>query len=156
MKQTGCQEYQKVLSYFYDLVKDGTLTWGSKLPTERKIAEQLGIGRNSAREAICVLHGMGVVERKQGSGNYVAENIGQSFGSMIQMLLLLNGVTKSEICEWYLLVRMRLPGSGRNLRRTQFLQPWSVWVPPLNMLCTSEILRWMLRQPAMQEWTVYW
>ena len=44
MKQTGCQEYQKVLSYFYDLVKDGTLTWGSKLPTERKIAEQLGIG----------------------------------------------------------------------------------------------------------------
>ena len=54
MKQTGCQEYQKVLSYFYDLVKDGTLTWGSKLPTERKIAEQLGIGRNSAREAICV------------------------------------------------------------------------------------------------------
>ena len=100
MKQTGCQEYQKVLSYFYDLVKDGTLTWGSKLPTERKIAEQLGIGRNSAREAICVLHGMGVVERKQGSGNYVAENIGQSFGSMIQMLLLLNGVTKSEICEF--------------------------------------------------------
>ena len=49
MKQTGCQEYQKVLSYFYDLVKDGTLTWGSKLPTERKIAEQLGIGRNSAK-----------------------------------------------------------------------------------------------------------
>ena len=44
MKQTGCQEYQKVLSYFYDLVKDGTLTWGSKLPTERKIAEQLGFG----------------------------------------------------------------------------------------------------------------
>ena len=73
---------------------------GSKLPTERKIAEQLGIGRNSAREAICVLHGMGVVERKQGSGNYVVENIGQSFGSMIQMLLLLNGVTKSEICEF--------------------------------------------------------
>jgi len=52
MKQTGCQEYQKVLSYFYDLVKDGTLTWGSKLPTERKIAEQLGIGRNSARESV--------------------------------------------------------------------------------------------------------
>ena len=68
--------------------------------TQREIAEQLGIGRNSAREAICVLHGMGVVERKQGSGNYVAENIGQSFGSMIQMLLLLNGVTKSEICEF--------------------------------------------------------
>ena len=85
MKQTGCQEYQKVLSYFYDLVKDGTLTWGSKLPTERKIAEQLGIGRNSAREAICVLHGMGVVERKQGSGNYVAEK-------MAGNLLLKNGI----------------------------------------------------------------
>ena len=47
----------------------------------------------------------------------------------------------SESCFRYLLVRMRLPGSGRNLRRTLFLQPWSVWVPPLNMLCTSEILR---------------
>ena len=43
---------------------------------------------------------MPLVKGSRGSGNYVAENIGQSFGSMIQMLLLLNGVTKSEICEF--------------------------------------------------------
>ncbi len=44
MKQTGCQEYQKVLSYFYDLVKRWYFDLGSKLPTERKIAEQLELG----------------------------------------------------------------------------------------------------------------
>ena len=132
MKQTGCQEYQKVLSYFYDLVKDGTLTWGSKLPTERKIAEQLGIGRNSAREAICVLHGMGVVERKQGSGNYVAENIGQSFGSMIQMLLLLNGVTKSEICEF----RRAMEKMAGNLLLKNGIDETLVFATKNNLLIT--------------------
>ncbi len=100
MKQTGCQEYQKVLSYFYDLVKDGTLTWGSKLPTERKIPAVRNRKRFCPEKPSVFYMAWALLKGSTGSGNYVAENIGQSFGSMIQMLLLLNGVTKSEICEF--------------------------------------------------------
>ena len=67
-KQHVTSEYEKAIQYIYSLMQDGTLQNGSKLPTERTIAETLGIGRNSTREALSILHGMGMIERVQGSG----------------------------------------------------------------------------------------
>ena len=65
-------EYEKAINYIYSLICDGSLKVGSKLPAERAIAEKLGIGRNSTREALSILHGMGIVTRVHGSGNYVS------------------------------------------------------------------------------------
>ena len=65
------QEYEKAIQYIYELMKSGELTIGSRLPTERALAETLGIGRNSTREALSIMHGMGLIERRQGSGNYM-------------------------------------------------------------------------------------
>jgi GntR family transcriptional repressor for pyruvate dehydrogenase complex len=70
-KQHATSEYEKAIQYIYSLMQDGILQNGSKLPTERTIAETLGIGRNSTREALSILHGMGMIERVQGSGNYI-------------------------------------------------------------------------------------
>lgn len=72
-KQHVTSEYEKAIQYIYSLMQDGTLQNGSKLPTERTIAETLGIGRNSTREALSILHGMGMIERVQGSGNYISK-----------------------------------------------------------------------------------
>ena len=44
------REYQKAIDYLCGLVKEGELKIGSKLPTERRLAETLSIGRNSTRE----------------------------------------------------------------------------------------------------------
>ena len=41
------QEYEKAIRYIYGLMKDGALQIGSKLPTERAIAETVGIGRKA-------------------------------------------------------------------------------------------------------------
>ena len=46
-KQHVTSEYEKAIQYIYSLMQDGTLQNGSKLPTERTIAETLEIGRNS-------------------------------------------------------------------------------------------------------------
>ena len=37
------QEYEKAIQYIYELMKSGELTIGSRLPTERALAETLGI-----------------------------------------------------------------------------------------------------------------
>ena len=42
-----------------------------RLPSERELAEQLGIGRNSLREALKVLEAMGVLEIRHGSGIFL-------------------------------------------------------------------------------------
>ena len=94
------QEYEKAIEYIYELMKSGTLTIGSRLPTERALAETLGIGRNSTREALSIMHGMGLIERRQGSGNYISENVGQSIKQTILMMIALKTVTKREVCEF--------------------------------------------------------
>lgn len=71
MNKSAPMEYEKAIEYIDQMIRDGELVTGSRLPTERTISEHLGIGRNSTREALSILHGMGMIKRVQGSGNYV-------------------------------------------------------------------------------------
>ena len=100
MQGGNLQEYEKGIAYIFDMIENGTLKVGSKLPPERAIAEEVGVGRNSIREAISILHGMGFIDRVQGSGNYVSKNVGQSIHQTIKIMLALGSVTKEEICEF--------------------------------------------------------
>jgi len=50
------------------------LKTGEKLPSERKLAELLGVSRTSIREAIQALSYSGYLDVKQGKGAYVTEN----------------------------------------------------------------------------------
>ena len=91
------QEYEKAIEYIYELMKSGELTIGSRLPTERALAETR---RNSTREAFSIMHGMGLIDRRQGSGNYISENVGQSIKQTILMMIALKTITKREVCEF--------------------------------------------------------
>ncbi|MEM7327594.1 MAG: GntR family transcriptional regulator [Pseudomonadota bacterium] len=44
---------------------------GSRLPTERKMAENLGVAVGTLRRALAILEERGLLRRVQGSGNYV-------------------------------------------------------------------------------------
>ena len=44
---------------------------GSRLPTERKMAESLGVAVGTLRRALAILEDRGLLKRVQGSGNYV-------------------------------------------------------------------------------------
>jgi len=47
---------------------DGLLAPGERLPSERELAAQLGVGRSSVREALRVLEVMGLIRTGTGSG----------------------------------------------------------------------------------------
>ena len=53
-------------------IREGEFKPGENLPAERKMAAQMGVSRNSIREALSALQIVGMVESKAGSGNYVA------------------------------------------------------------------------------------
>ena len=53
-------------------ILDGRLAPGTRLPSSRALAEQLGVGRNAVVIAYEHLHGDGLVETTQGAGTYVA------------------------------------------------------------------------------------
>jgi GntR family transcriptional repressor for pyruvate dehydrogenase complex len=64
--------YMVIVDQIRRLIETGVLTPGDKLPTERTLAEELGVSRSSMREALTALEVMGIIDSKPGSGNYVA------------------------------------------------------------------------------------
>ena len=54
-------------------IKKGILKPGEKLPSERELADQLGVSRASVREAIQALAFSGYLEVIQGKGTYILE-----------------------------------------------------------------------------------
>lgn len=69
---------EEVACQIRDLVKDGKLAPGEKLPSERVFSEMLGVGRSSLREAINILETQGFVETRKRRGVYIC-SLGSSF-----------------------------------------------------------------------------
>lgn len=61
------------------LILRGILRPGERLPSERELAERMGVSRPSLREAISGLQDQGLLTAKAGSGIYVAEVLGSAF-----------------------------------------------------------------------------
>ncbi|MDQ0177809.1 FadR/GntR family transcriptional regulator [Bacillus chungangensis] len=55
------------------LIKEKRFPPGSKLPSENELAKMFGVSRSPVREALSVLEASGLVDSKQGGGNYVTE-----------------------------------------------------------------------------------
>ncbi|MBC2886118.1 GntR family transcriptional regulator [Ochrobactrum sp. CM-21-5] len=65
--------YRKLARILGELIDDGQLAAAISLPPERDLAEQLGIGRITVRNAYKELLTQGLVEARRGSGTFVAE-----------------------------------------------------------------------------------
>ncbi|WP_309066197.1 FadR/GntR family transcriptional regulator [Microbacterium sp.] len=56
-----------------ELIADGTLRPGDRLPSEGELSDRLGVSRGSMREAIRMMAALGVLETRHGSGSYVGD-----------------------------------------------------------------------------------
>ena len=62
---------EEIVNQIKSLIKDGKLQPGQKLPPERTLADLLGVGRSSLREAINILEALGFVEIRNRKGIFV-------------------------------------------------------------------------------------
>lgn len=77
-----------VLKALAGFVRQEGLGPGEKLPTERILADRLKVSRNTVREALTRWEGLGLVERRQGSGTYLKAAVSPD---MLHMPLTLAG-----------------------------------------------------------------
>ncbi|MGH3580602.1 MAG: FadR/GntR family transcriptional regulator [Mycobacterium sp.] len=68
-RRTGLVD--QVIDQLRDSVTAGEYPVGTKIPTEPALAETLGVGRNTVREAVRALAHGGILEVRQGDGTYV-------------------------------------------------------------------------------------
>jgi len=79
--------WRTVLSHVETRLRSGDLGPGDRLPSERDLAVQLGVGRSSVREALRVLEVMGVLHTATGSGPRAGAVITTSAGSGLAQVL---------------------------------------------------------------------
>ena len=91
--------YEQVIEQIQKNIMDGTFKKGDKLPSERELSEKMAVSRTSIREALRVLETMGVVESRQGEGNFICSNIEKSSLQPLSMMFKLNNGSWSDIFE---------------------------------------------------------
>ena len=70
--------YMHIVEQIQDLIKEGKLKPGVKLPSEHTLAEKFGTSRPSVREALTALEILGITESRGGKGNFIRDNFSSS------------------------------------------------------------------------------
>ena len=91
--------YENVIKQIKKEIINGTLKKGQKFPPEREMAERLGVSRTSIREAIRALEVIGLVESRQGAGNYIKESFENSLIEPLSIMFLLQQSNPMEVAE---------------------------------------------------------
>ncbi|MGW8811707.1 FadR/GntR family transcriptional regulator [Gordonia terrae] len=101
-------------------IRDGEWEVGGKLPGETTLAPQLGVGRSTAREAIRILAGRGVLATRQGAGVFVtATDIPASWETILQradIVAVIEARTAIEVEASALAAERRTTAELRSLR----------------------------------------
>jgi GntR family transcriptional repressor for pyruvate dehydrogenase complex len=98
----------KLLATFKQLIAEGTLAPGSRLPAEREMASNLNVSRGSLRQVLKMLEMMGVVSQRVGDGTYLNAAAPSILSEPMEFLILLDGISFEELMEARLIVEPEL------------------------------------------------
>ena len=101
---------ERVVHHVRDLIEQGTLKPGDRLPAERLLAAQIGISRPSLRAGLRALAAMGIVEARHGSGTFIKAGPIMLVPEPLQLLAALHGLTRDELFEARRLLEVGVAG----------------------------------------------
>lgn len=100
LQEKSCDKvYFHVIAYLKEEMQKGNICFGGKIPSERELMNRLGLGRNSVREALRTMEHMGLIESRQGKGNFLVNRMGESLSSVFSMFLLMKQSNYQEIIQ---------------------------------------------------------
>jgi len=105
---------QRVAEQLRDAILRGDYQAGDRLPAERELAEQLGVGRSSIREAIKTLEQLHLVEIRHGDGALVRP-LAEASLDVLPHLLFLDGSLDVNLLEQWLEAREELMSAAVGL-----------------------------------------
>jgi GntR family transcriptional repressor for pyruvate dehydrogenase complex len=98
----------RLIGVFKNLISEGALTPGGRLPAEREMADTFGVSRSSLRQALKVLEIMGVISQRVGDGTYLNAGAPSILSEPMEFLILLDGISFHELMEARLIVEPEL------------------------------------------------
>lgn len=91
--------YEGILLQVYEIISREKLRPGDKLPSERELSEQLGVGRSSVREAFRALELLGLIETRRGEGTFLKHYRHNRLIDILGQYILRDYKTKKDIIE---------------------------------------------------------
>lgn len=91
--------YEQVIEQIKEMIRNGTLKKGDKLPSERELTVELGVSRSSIREALRSLEIIGLLESRQGEGNFIRSNFENALIEPLSIMFMLNESSPLQIFE---------------------------------------------------------
>jgi GntR family transcriptional regulator, transcriptional repressor for pyruvate dehydrogenase complex len=103
---------EEVVVRLRDMIHNGELAPGDRLPPERDLAKLLGVSRPTLRAGIRSLATVGILQSRQGAGTFVAQRDESPTldSSPLRMLSALHGFTSDEMFEARLALEMSIAG----------------------------------------------
>lgn len=104
---------------FQQLLSEGLLVPGAKLPPERELAANFGVARSSLRPALKVLELMGVITQRVGDGSYLNNDASSVLAVPMEFLFLLDDTTPQELTEMRLMIEPALAAKAAERANAQ-------------------------------------
>jgi GntR family transcriptional repressor for pyruvate dehydrogenase complex len=101
---------QLLILRFQEMLREGLLTQGTRLPSERELAAHFNVARSSLRQALKVLEIMGIITQKVGDGSYLNTDTSAVLAVPLEFIFLLDDTSVQELTELRLLME---PGLAR-------------------------------------------
>ena len=98
---------EEIVQQILALVKSDVLRPGDRLPPERELCKQFGVGRASLREGLRSLSTMGVLQGRVGEGTFVSSDSAGVLEKAIQWGLLLDPKQVEDLIETRLMLESR-------------------------------------------------
>lgn len=102
----------RVVNDLQDLIVQGKLAPGAKLPPERELAELLGVSRTVIREAVRILVTKGLLDSRQGIGTMVRPVNRDQLAEPLGWLLLRNNATLDDLHEVRTILEVEIAGQA--------------------------------------------
>ena len=91
--------HEDIVQQFHSMIRQGTLSHGDRLASERDLATQFKVSRSSVREAMRSLELQGLVISKRGSGTFISTENGDSVVALMAASLNTGGEALRDIFE---------------------------------------------------------
>lgn len=108
-EKTGLMAEQVVIQV-REMIREGKLKPGDRLPPERELSKRLGISRASLRHGLRFLAAIGVLTSRHGSGTYISDGPPALDSEPLRMLADLHRFTPEEMFEARKLLEVGLAG----------------------------------------------
>ncbi|NLI91729.1 MAG: FadR family transcriptional regulator [Peptococcaceae bacterium] len=102
--------YEEIVEQVKQLILDGHIKPGDKLPSERNLVDSFRVSRSSIREALSALEMMGLVEVRTGEGAYIRQVDPEKVAASFSLALTLEKGSILELLEVRRMIEIQAAG----------------------------------------------